>query len=86
MELEFRAFDGEQPSFLPIINKDTGEQVGEIYCQGSVEGGGINVSIFNGKYRGTVNTYEECVGFVKGVETVLTHILPSRTKLATNAS
>ena len=33
----------------------------------------IRVSLFGGKYAMTVNSYEECWGFVKGVEAVLDH-------------
>ena len=33
--------------------------------------------MFDGKYQKTVNTYDQCWGFVKGVEAVLRHAIGS---------
>jgi hypothetical protein len=80
MRLTFKKFDGRQSSFRTIIDEDNGEEVGHIKADGSFEGGGIEVSLFDDRYRITVNRYEECWGFVKGVEAVLNRIIPSKKK------
>lgn len=36
---------------------------------------GIHISLFDGRYKATVSTYDECCGFVEGVESVLNHLL-----------
>jgi hypothetical protein len=35
--------------------------------------GGIDIWLFDGKYQTTVSRYDTAVGFVLGVESVLTH-------------
>ena len=66
MQLTFEKFDGRRMSYKTIIDEDTGENVRRIRADGSFEGGGIEVSLFDDRYRITVNRYEECWGFVKG--------------------
>jgi hypothetical protein len=45
--------------------------VGEVQFE---KGVGRHIVLFN-RYRGTFRTHEECVVFVKGVETVLEHMI-----------
>ncbi len=80
MRLTFKHFDARRFSFEDITDQDTGEQVGHINAYGSQigGGGGISISLFGDKYLGHVNTYQECVGFVKGVESVLNHLVDTR--------
>ncbi len=88
MRLTFEKFDGRRMGYEPIIDEDTGEQVGGIQRDGvGFSGnGGIEVSLFGGKYAITVNRYEECWGFVRGVEAVLNHMIPPKRKPATEAA
>jgi len=45
--------------------------------------GGIEIDLFDGNFKMTVNSYGECFGFVKGVEAVLNHmLLPKRKRAA----
>jgi hypothetical protein len=39
---------------------------------------GIHVSLFDGKYFTIASTYDECVGFVNGVQAVLNHATSSK--------
>jgi hypothetical protein len=73
MHLKFKVFDGRSSKWVPVIDSDTGKQVGYISSKGTGKylGGGIDISLFNGKYRTTVTRYEAVLGFVRGVETVL---------------
>lgn len=77
MRLTFERFDGRQRISIPVIDEDTGQEVGYIRTEGSgpASFGGIWVSLFGGKYSITVHKYEECWGFVNGVEAVLRHVL-----------
>jgi hypothetical protein len=80
MRLTFKVFDGRRKIYREIIDEDTGAKVGSIYSDGvgfGTYGDGIEVSLFDGKYSMTVHRYEECWGFVKGVEAVLNHMIPS---------
>jgi hypothetical protein len=84
MRLTFESFDGRRRIYRKIIDQDTGKQVGNIRANGvgfiawGVSGrGGIEVSLFDGKYETTVNRYEECWAYVKGVEAVLDHVIGS---------
>jgi hypothetical protein len=42
----------------------------------------MDVILFDGNYKATLNSYEACLGFVKGVEAVLNHLLLSKKKSA----
>ena len=77
MRLTFPAFDGRSFNLLEIIDEDTGQQVGRIESNGVGPGrfGGINVSLFDDKYRCSFNHRDECYGFVKGVEAALRHMM-----------
>jgi hypothetical protein len=56
---------------LAIMDEDTDEEVGEVRFE---KGVGRHVTLY-GRYKGTVQTHEECVAFVKGVETVLEYMI-----------
>jgi hypothetical protein len=73
MRLKFEPFDGRGYNYKPVIDEDTGQEVGYVKSNGvgTYCGGGIEVSLFDDKYCTTVNNYERCLGFVKGVESVL---------------
>ena len=77
MRLTFQPFDGRSRVHREIVDEDTGETVGEIVADGAgaERGRGIKVSLFGGKYRSArLHGYEECCGFVQGVEAVLRHM------------
>ena len=77
MHLKFEAFDGRGRNYRSVIDEDTGKEVGYIRSNGvgMYSGGGIQVSLFDDKYCITVSRYEECLGFIKGVEAVLRHMV-----------
>lgn len=77
MRLKFDAFDGRSHSVRDVIDEDTGKTVGFIQtgAVGFGNSGGIAISLFDGKYKIEVNRYEECRGFVLGVQTVLNHMI-----------
>jgi hypothetical protein len=76
MKLRVKQFDGRSRSIEYVIDIETGKKVG--FCQSHAVGfgnsGGIDISLFDNKYTATVNTFKECLGFVKGVECVLNHV------------
>jgi hypothetical protein len=69
MRLSFKPFDGRSRNFIDVIDQDSNRVVGQI--NSSPGHLGIYISMFDQKYGGTVSTYEECLGFVRGVESVL---------------
>jgi hypothetical protein len=71
MQLTCDWFDGRKSRLVPVIDKNTGAEVGQV---NSCFSSGISISLFNGRYTGEVHTYEECCAFLKGAETVLTHL------------
>ena len=77
MQLTFDPFDGRARCHRSIIDADTGRKVGEISSEGvgTYRYGGITISLFGGKYTTTVRRYDQCWGFVKGVEAVLDHMI-----------
>ena len=76
MLLKFDRFDGRSLNIRDIIDEDTGKVVGQIASNGSGfnNTGGIDISLFDGKYRTMVSSYKECLGFVLGVQAVLRHM------------
>jgi len=77
MRLKFEFFDGRAQNYIPIINEDTGQQVGSISSHGNGRYNlprSIDISLFGGKYAISVDSYAKCWGFVKGVEAVLSHV------------
>jgi hypothetical protein len=81
MQLHFERFDGRSFNSVDVIDRDSGEKVGLI-CSNGVGRyrGGISVELFDGKYRAQLKRYDECLGFVRGVEAVLNHMLPAKKK------
>jgi hypothetical protein len=77
MRLTFEPFDGRKFCYVDVIDQDTGRVVGYINAQGVgfAGNGGIEVNLFDGKYRTFANRYEECKGFVNGVQSVLNHMV-----------
>lgn len=73
MRLLVPNFDGRKWSVKDIVDTDTGITVGKVRCNGTgfTNDGGIEISLFDDKYRATVSSRPECCGFVKGVEVVL---------------
>jgi len=59
---------GSNPNYMPVTDKDTGEEVGYIQSGNS---GRIKISLFDGNYQTTVHNYKAALGFVMGVEAVL---------------
>ncbi len=58
-------------STVDIIDEDNLDAVGEVKFQ---KGVGRHVTLY-GRYNGTVQTHQECVAFIKGVETVLEYMI-----------
>jgi hypothetical protein len=56
---------------VDITDEDIDDAVGDIRFE---KGVGRHIELY-GRYTGTVQTHEECVAFLKGVETVLKYIL-----------
>jgi hypothetical protein len=77
MRLQFEPFDGRSSCFRDVIDVETGKTVGFIQAGGVGFGntGGIEVSLFDGKYRTEANRFEECWGFVRSVQAVLNHMV-----------
>jgi hypothetical protein len=73
MRLKFDPFDGRSYNYRPVVDEDTGIQVGHIQSMGSgaYSSGRIDISLFDSKYRISVTCYEAALGFVLGVEAVL---------------
>lgn len=53
-------------------NGPAGDGVGQVRYE---KGVGRHISLYGGRYTGTVQTHEECVAFIKGVETVLNYMI-----------
>jgi hypothetical protein len=86
MRLTFKPFDGRFRGWHDVVDEDAnGERIGSIYCggvgfvgAGRSGSGGIEVRLFGDRYEGTFNTYDQCCGFIKGVEAVLSHMTSLR--------
>lgn len=77
MNLKFPVFDGNRHGVVDITDEDNGKFVGHIRINGTGFGrsGGIEVSLFDGKYSKKLHKFEECWGFVQGVQAVLNHMV-----------
>ena len=86
MRLTFEWFDGRSFNQVSVIDEDTGKEVGHIQSDGvgPDRSGGIGVNLFNGKYVISVRKYDQCWGFVKGVEAVLQKV-SALTEITVNA-
>ena len=82
MRLTFEAFDGRQKIWRDVVDGDTGAKVGYIHSHGVGFGttriGGMVILLFGGRYYIEAHTYDECWGFVKGVEAVLNEMTSVR--------
>jgi hypothetical protein len=54
-----------------VIDEDSDDHVGDVAYK---KGVGREVTLF-GRYKGTFSTHAECAAFLKGVETVLNHMI-----------
>jgi hypothetical protein len=88
MNLQFEKFDGRARRYVDVIDQDTGERVGHIHSRGVGfdRCGGIDVNLFGGKYTIRLSRYDECVGYVCGVNAVLNHVLPVQRKTAQSSA
>jgi hypothetical protein len=71
MQLTFKPFDGRSWDVVDVLDEDSNRTVGRIVPKSSTISPSIRVSLFDKKYEASVSTYEECLGFVRGVEAVL---------------
>jgi hypothetical protein len=74
MRLTVSYFDVRSRHEADVIDQDTNKCVGYIRT-GSNNCGGRYVFLFDGKYATRCASQDECLGFVKGVETVLNHMI-----------
>jgi len=81
MRLKFERFDGRRESTRSVIEESTGKEVGYIRSNGvgfsgggTRAEGGIEIYLFGGRYQQTVETSDQCWGYIKGVEAVLDHM------------
>jgi hypothetical protein len=88
MRLAFGRFDGRGRHVRDITDEDTGKMVGHIQSRGVgfENNGGIDISLFDGKYLATLHSYEECFGFVLGVQSVLNHMTAATDRQAAQTS
>jgi hypothetical protein len=72
MKLNVPQFDGRKWGQKEVTD-ETGKTVGHVRCEGTgfAGSGGIEVTLFDGKYRAVVTSRPECCGFVSGVQSVL---------------
>jgi len=61
VRLKLKHLDNLIPNYLLVIDEETGKEVGYIQSGNS---DGIEISLFDGKYRTRVNRCETAVGFV----------------------
>jgi hypothetical protein len=70
MYFYFKPFDDKARfDIIDIVDRLTGRVVG--YIRSRAPSPGIDVIMSDAKYCATVDGYQECRGFVRGVETVL---------------
>jgi hypothetical protein len=81
MRLTFEKLDARHGcAEVDVYDEETGKCVGKVGASNGVFHEGYPyraryVRLFNQKYFGTFDTHDECVAFVKGVETVLNHMI-----------
>jgi hypothetical protein len=73
MKLAFEPFDGRTFTDRDVRDMDANDRVVGFIASGRQKPG-IHISLFDGKYTATVPIFEECRGFVAGVEKVLNHM------------
>jgi hypothetical protein len=76
MRFKFQHSDGFMSNHLRVLDEDTGREVGNIRLGGTGvdSSGGIDIWLFDGKFQTRVKEYDTAVGFVLGVESVLSHL------------
>jgi hypothetical protein len=74
MKLAFKRFDGRSFNDHEIRDIDSHDRVVGWIASGR-QTSGIHINLFDGKYTTTVPCFEECRGFVEGVEKVLNHMM-----------
>jgi len=85
MRLKFKHFSGRRWNTVPVTEESTGQEVGHIRSNGVGFGGGgthaedgIEIYLFGGRYQMTVQTYDQCWGFIRGVEAVLDQMMSNQ--------
>jgi hypothetical protein len=75
MRFKFQHSNGFMSKHLLVLDEDTGREVGNIRlgAAGVDSSGGIDIWLFDGKFQTRVKEYDTAVGFVLGVESVLSH-------------
>jgi hypothetical protein len=74
LRLHFRTFEGRPLNNIDVTDRITGRAVGFIRSKLETSSTGMDVCLFDSKYRASVESYQEALGFVRGVETVLNHM------------
>ena len=76
MKLTFKEFNGRGVRCSTVFDEDTGKEVGYVgsHGVGRYRSGGLEVSLFGGKYRGWLHSLPQCRAFILGVEAVLDHM------------
>jgi hypothetical protein len=74
MRLTVSHIDERSRHVADVIDQDTNRCVGYVRL-GSTNSGGRYVFLFEGKYTARCISQDECLGFVKGVEAVLNHMI-----------
>lgn len=73
MKLAFEPFDGRTCTDRDIGGMDSNSRIVGFITAGRQKHG-IHISHFEGRCTSTVPRFEECRGFMKGVEKVLNHM------------
>jgi hypothetical protein len=68
--LSLKPCDGDSWNDIDVFDEHSHRVVGSIRSKCSASPGFL-ISLYDRKYETTVSTYEECSGFIKGVEAVL---------------
>jgi hypothetical protein len=75
MRFKFQHSNGFMSNDLLVLDEDTGREIGNVRLDriGVDSSGGIDIWLFDGKYQTRVERYDTAVGFLLGVEAVLSH-------------
>ncbi|RTE92833.1 hypothetical protein [Bradyrhizobium sp. LVM 105] len=74
MKLVFKWFDARSYNDREVFDAAANNKVVGFIATGRQDIG-IHISLFDGNYKIRTSTYDECCGFVEGVESVLNHLL-----------
>ena len=75
MRLAVLYLDAPGRHIANIIDQDTNKTVGYIRSGSSVSAGSKYIFLLDGNYTARCASQDECLGFIKGVEAVLNHML-----------